>query len=89
MDLFSAALTVGREVCPQLANMGLLYAAISLLNRRSRKHGDTAARQVRFQAVSCARAARPSAACVFCSLDSAELQLFEMCVYSTADRVRT
>jgi hypothetical protein len=35
------------EVGPQLANMGLLYGLLGLLNRRSRRFGGRAARQVR------------------------------------------
>ncbi len=49
MGVPAAALSIATEMGPQLANMALLYIAISLLNRRSRKHGDTAARQVRQQ----------------------------------------
>lgn len=35
-----------REFAPQLANMAVLYLFLGLLNRRSRRLGDKAARQV-------------------------------------------
>lgn len=48
-QLLSGSLDVIRDMGPQLANMVVLYVFIGLLNRRSCKHGDTAARQVRAQ----------------------------------------
>eukprot|EP00983_Pelagomonas_calceolata_P095471 1158012-Pelagomonas_calceolata.AAC.3 len=46
------------EMGPQLANMALLYLFIGLLNRRSRRLGDAAARQV--SALSATRIPRQS-----------------------------
>jgi hypothetical protein len=37
--------SLARDFGPQLANMIVLYLFLGLLNRRSRRHGDTAARQ--------------------------------------------
>lgn len=37
---------VGKEMFPQLSNMMLLHLFVGLFNRRSRKLGDLAVRQV-------------------------------------------
>lgn len=52
LSLASSISEVG-VMAPQLANMALLYLFIGLLNRRSRRLGDAAARQVRLLAPAC------------------------------------
>lgn len=45
-QLLAGCFDLVREFGPQLANMAVLYMAVGLLNKRSRRLGDTAARQV-------------------------------------------
>lgn len=44
--LSSSLMVVARDMGPQCASMIVLYTLIGLLNRRSKRLGDTAARQV-------------------------------------------
>ncbi len=50
-DITLAALV--RGIFPQFCNMMLLYTFLGLLNRRSRRLGDSAARQVKTVAFAC------------------------------------